>query len=202
MHEAALTAVDLDKGERVLAPSDDHQQSRRPAAVFKREQGVVSTVSELQLYGSGGFLFVTGEDALFSATTFRYRPPRGRLRWSLLRLVSSGHTYPSLSFRWSPWDPGGYLRAGPAQGGCPPYLQESKIKNCSLFKINRDVKGLFLGFRFASSGVIVSVIVRLQLEDELHVQVGCSVRGVKGLLGLSPLGLISRLLRGQVNLSI
>ena len=29
-----------------------------------------------------------------------------------------------------------------------------------------------------------------------------SVRGVKGLLGLSPLGLISRLLRGQVNLSI
>jgi len=28
------------------------------------------------------------------------------------------------------------------------------------------------------------------------------VRGVKGLLGLSPLGLISRLLRGQVYLSI
>ena len=27
-----------------------------------------------------------------------------------------------------------------------------------------------------------------------------SVRGVKGLLGLSPLGLVSRLLRGQVNL--
>jgi hypothetical protein len=40
----------------------------------------------------------------------------------------------------------------------------------------------------------------LQLEDELHVQVGCSVRRVKGLLGLSPLGLISRLLRGQVRL--
>ena len=40
-----------------------------------REQGVVSTVTELQLYGSGGFLFVTGADALFSATTFRYRPP-------------------------------------------------------------------------------------------------------------------------------
>ena len=96
----------------------------------------------------------------------------------------------------------GYLRAGPAQGGCPPYLQESKIKNGSLFKISRDVKGLFLGFWFASSEVIVSVIVRLHLEDELHVQVGCSVRGVKGLLGLSPLGFISRLLRGQVNLSI
>jgi hypothetical protein len=41
----------------------------------------------------------------------------------------------------------------------------------------------------------------LQLEDELHVQVGCSVRGVKGLLGLSPLGLISCLLRGQVSLA-
>jgi hypothetical protein len=40
------------------------------------------------------------------------------------------------------------------------------------------------------------VIVKSQLENELHVQVGCSVR--KGLLVLSPLGLISRLLRGQV----
>jgi hypothetical protein len=49
-----------------------------------------------------------------------------------------------------------------------------------------------------SSGVIVSDIVKLQLEDELHVQVGCSVRRVKGVLSLSPLGLISRSLRGQV----
>jgi hypothetical protein len=47
----------------------------------------------------------------------------------------------------------------------------------------------------------VSSQVRLQLEDELHVQVGCSVRRVNGLLGLSPLGLISRLLRGQVKTS-
>ena len=68
--------------------------------------------------------------------------------------------------------------------------------------MSRDVKGLFLGVRFASSGVIIRVIVRLQLEDELHVRVGSSVRGVKGLLGLNPLGLISRLLRSQVNLSI
>ena len=44
-----------------------------------------------------------------------------------------------------PWDPGGYIHAGPAHGGCPPYLQESKIKSRSLFKISRDVKGLFLG---------------------------------------------------------
>jgi hypothetical protein len=57
---------------------------------------------------------------------------------------------------------------------------------------------LFLGVRFVSSGVIVSVIVKLQLENELHVQVGCSVRRVNGLLGLSPLGLIYPLLRGQV----
>ena len=90
-----------------------------------------------------------------------------------------------------------HIRTDPARGRCPPYLQESsKIKSHSLFKISRDVKGLFLGVRFASSGVIVSVIVRLQLEDKLHVQVGCSVRGVKGLLGLSPLEFISRLLRG------
>ena len=63
-------------------------------------------------------------------------------------------------------------------------------------KISRDVKGLFLGVTFVSCRVIVSVVVKLQLEDELHVQVGCSVRRLKGLLGLSPLGLISRLLRG------
>ena len=137
-----------------------------------------------------------------SATAFRYRPPRGRLRWSQFQLIPGGRTRAPLSFRWSPWDPGGDIRADPARGGCPPYLQESKIKSRNLFKISRDVKGLFLGVRFASSGVIVSVIVRLQLEDKLHVQVGCSARGVKGLLGLSPLGFISRLLRGQVNLSI
>jgi len=207
MQEAALTAIDLgnwgrDLGKwgRDLAPSDGHQRSCQLAAVFTRMH-----ISELQFYSSdrgGAFLFDIGGGTLPGAITFRHRPPRGRLRWSLSRLISGGRTCPPLSFRWSPWDPGGYLRAGPAQGGCPPYLQESKIKNYSLFKISRDVKGLFLSFRFASSGVIVSVIIRLQLEDELHVQVGCSVRGVKGLLGLSPLGLISRLLRGQVNLSI
>ena len=207
MQEAALTAIDLgnwgsDLGKwgRDLVPSEGHQRSRQLAAVFKRALG-----SELQFYSSGrggGFLFVIGGDAVRSATAFRYRPPRGRLRWSQSRLIPGGRTRAPLSFRWSPWDPGGDIRADPARGGCPPYLQESKIKSRSLFKISRDVKGLFLGVRFASSGVIVSVIVRLQLEDKLHVQVGCSVRGVKGLLGLSPLGLISRLLRGQVNLSI
>ena len=196
MHEAALTAVDLGKRGRVRALPNGHQQSRRSAAVYMREQGVVSAVGDLQLCGSGGrgggFLFVSGGDALPSATAFRYRPPRGRLRWSQSRLIPGGRTRAPLSFRWSPWDPGGDIRADPARGGCPPYLQESKIKSRSLFKISRDVKWLFLGVRFASS----RIIVRLQLEDELYVQVGCSVRGVKGLLGLNPLGLISRLLRG------
>ena len=64
-----------------------------------------------------------------------------------------------------------------------PVQEATIIKSPSLFqvennKISRDVKGLFLGVRFISSR---SVIIRLQLEDELHVQVGCSVRGVKGL---------------------
>ena len=76
-----------------------------------------------------------------------------------------------------------------------------KNKESSLFEISRDVKGLFLGVQFVSSEAIISIIVRSQLEDELHVRVGSSVRGVKGLLSLSPLGLISRLLRSQVNLS-
>jgi len=183
MQEAALTAIDLgnwgrDLGKwgRDLVPSEGHQRSRQLAVVFKRALG-----SELQFYSSdkgGAFLLVIGGGTSPSAITFRHRPPRGRLRWSLLRLISGGDICPPLSFRWSPWDPGGYLRAGPAQGGCPPYLQESKIKNCSLFKISRDVKGLFLGVRFISSRII-SVIIRLQLEDELHVQVGCSVRGVR-----------------------
>jgi len=195
MHEVALTTVDLGKGGRVHVPSDGHQQSRRFATIFTREQSVVSAVGvgNLQLYGSngsgGGSLFVVGGDALPSSTAFRYRPPRGRLRWTRSQLIPGGRTRAPLSFRWSPWDPGGDIRTDPARGRCSPYLQESsKIKSHSLFKISRDVKDLFLGVRFASSGVIVSVIVRLQLENELHVQVGCSVRGVKGLLGLSPLG--------------
>jgi hypothetical protein len=52
---------------------------------------------------------------------------------------------------------------------------ESKIKRPSPFqvennKISRDVKDLFLCVRFVSSRAIVK-LVRLQLEDELHVQV-------------------------------
>ena len=173
MKEVALTAIDLgnwgrDLGKRGrdLVPSEGHRRSRQLAAVFKRALG-----SELQFYSSGrggGFLFVIGGDAVPSATAFRYRPPRGRLRWSQSRLIPGGRTRAPLSFRWSPWDLGGDIRADPARGGCPPYLQESKIKSRSLFKISRDVKGLLLGVRFASG----RVIVRLQLEDELHLQWG------------------------------
>jgi hypothetical protein len=107
--------------------------------------------------------FVSGGDALPSATAFRHRSPRGRLCWSLSRLIPGGYTRAPLSFWWAPWDPGGYTRAGPS----------------------------FLGVRFMSS----RVIVKLQLENKLHAQVRYSVRRVKGLLGPSPLGLISRLLR-------
>jgi hypothetical protein len=140
---------------------------------------------------------VIGGSALPSAARFRHRPPRGRLRWSLLRPLPGGHTQARISSRWSPWDPGGW---------CPPYVQGLKLKSPNLFlvennKTSRDVKSLFLGVMFVSCGVILSVVVKLQLEDELHVQVGCSVRRVKDLLGLSPLGLISRLLRGQVSLA-
>ena len=134
MHEATLAAVDLSIGERDLAWSvdlawsDGHQQPRQPAVVFRRKHGVFSVGGELQLCGTGdmgaAFLLVTGGDALPSAIAFRRRPPRARLRWLLLPLILGGHTRAPLSFRWSPWDPGGYTRAGPASGGCPPYLQE------------------------------------------------------------------------------
>ena len=205
MHEAALTAIDLGKGGHDLAPSNGQQQPRRPVAVSRREHGAVPAGGALQFYGSddrrSALLFVTGGDALPSAAAFRCRPPRGRLRWSLLRLIPDSRTRATLSFRWSPWDPGGYTslsstrRVSAASSGV-------KNKESSLFEISRDVKGLFLGVQFVSSEAIVSIIVRSQLEDELHVRVGSSVRGVKGLLGLSPLGLISRLFRSQVNLSI
>jgi hypothetical protein len=135
---------------------------------------------------------VIGGSALPSAARFRHRPPRGRLRWSLLRPLPGGHTQARISSRWSPWDPGGW---------CPPYVQGLKLFLVENNKTSRDVKSLFLGVMFVSCGVILSVVVKLQLEDELHVQVGCSVRRVKDLLGLSPLGLISRLLRGQVSLA-
>ena len=127
MHEGALMAINLGKGERILAPSDGHQQSRRSAAVFMREQGVASAIGELQLCGSddrgGDFLFVTtGGYALSSATVFCYRTPQGHLRWSQSRLIPGGRIRASLSFRWSPWDPDGDMRADPARRGCPPYL--------------------------------------------------------------------------------
>ena len=172
MHEAALTAIDLGKGGHDLAPSNGQQQPRRPVAVSRREHGAVPAGGALQFYGSddrrSALLFVTGGDALPSAAAFRCRPPRGRLRWSLLRLIPDSRTRATLSFRWSPWDPGGYTslsstrRVSAASSGV-------KNKESSLFEISRDVKGLFLGVQFVSSEAIVSIIVRSQLEDELHV---------------------------------
>jgi hypothetical protein len=93
MHEATLAMVDHSSAERDLAPWDSHQQPRRPAAVFRREHSIFPTGSDLQLCGSDGRgvapLLVTGGDALPSATAFRHRPPRGRLRRSLSRLIPS-----------------------------------------------------------------------------------------------------------------
>ena len=50
-------------------------------------------------------------------------------------------------------------------------------------------------------------VVQIFFKNGLAIQIQAKilkhgVRGVKGLLGRSPLGFISRLLRGQVNLSI
>jgi hypothetical protein len=88
MLEAALVAVDLDAWGHDLVLSDDHQQPRRPA-VSKHKHSACPAGDKLQLYGSGSregaLLLVIDEGALPSATTFRYRLPRGRLRWLLLR---------------------------------------------------------------------------------------------------------------------
>ena len=128
MLEAALVTVDLGTRGRDLTLSDSHQQRHR-VAIFKCEHGTGPTGDELQLYGSGGkegTPLVNDKGALFSATTFRYRPPRGRLRWLLLRPIPSAHPCAPLSCRWRPWDPGGCTRASPMRGGCSPYLKGSK----------------------------------------------------------------------------
>jgi hypothetical protein len=118
MLEAALVTVDLGTRGRDLTLSDGHQQWHQ-AAISKCEHDTCPAGDELQLYGSGGregTHLVINKDALFSATTFRYRPPRGRLRWLLLRPIPDAHPCAPLSCRWRPWDPGGCTRA------CPPYL--------------------------------------------------------------------------------
>jgi hypothetical protein len=128
MLEAALVTVDLGTRGRDLALSDGYQQRLR-AAISKCEHGTCPAGDELQLYGSGGkegTPLVIGKGALFSATTFRYRPPRGRLCWLLLRPIPGVRPCAPLSSRWRPWDPGGCTRASPMRGGCPPYLMGSK----------------------------------------------------------------------------
>jgi hypothetical protein len=128
MLETALVTVDLGSRGRDLTLSDDHQQ-RHQTTISKCEHGTCPAGDKLQLYdigGSEGTPLVIGKGALFSATTFRYRPPRGRLRWLLLRLIPGACPCAPLLSRWRPWDPGGCTRASPMRGGCPPYLMGSK----------------------------------------------------------------------------
>jgi hypothetical protein len=144
MLEAALVTVDLSTRGRDLAMSAGHQQQHR-GTISKCEHGTCSVGDKLQLYGSSGWEgtpLVIGKGALFSATTFRYRPPRGRLRWLLLRPIPGAHPCAPLSSRWRPWDPGGCTRASPMCGGCPPYFMGSKKIQIQNNKISRDVKGL------------------------------------------------------------
>jgi hypothetical protein len=77
MLEAALVMVYLGTRGHDLALSADHQQRHR-VTISKCEHGTCPTGDELQLYGSGGWEgtpLVIGKGTLFSATTFRYRPP-------------------------------------------------------------------------------------------------------------------------------
>jgi hypothetical protein len=124
MLEAALVTVDLGTRGRDLALSVGHQQ-RPGAAISKCEHGMCPIGDELQLYGSVGredTPLVIGKGALFSATAFRYRPPRGCLRWLLLRPIPGAHPCAPLSSRCCPWDPDGCTRASPMHGTCSPYL--------------------------------------------------------------------------------
>jgi hypothetical protein len=117
--QPSFVTVELGTRGRDLALSNDHQQRRR-ASVSKCEHGVCPAVDELQLYGSDGVEgkhLAIGKGALLSVTTFRYRPPRECLRWSLLRPTPGGHPCAPLSSRWRPWDLGGCTRASPSAKG-------------------------------------------------------------------------------------
>jgi hypothetical protein len=144
MLEAALVTVDLGTRGRNLALSVGHQQRHR-ATISKCEHSTCPAGDELQLYDSGGregTPLVIGKGALFSATIFRYWPPRGCLRWLLLRPIPGARLCAPLSSRWRPWDPGGCTRATPRRRGCPLYLMGSKKIQIRNNKISRDVKGL------------------------------------------------------------
>jgi hypothetical protein len=128
MLKAALVTVDLGTRRRDLALSVGHQQRHR-TTISKCEHGTCSTGDELQLYGSDGWKctpLVIGKGALFSATTFHYRAPRGRLRWLLLRPIPGVRVCAPLSSRWHPWDTGGCTRASPMHGVCLSYLMGVK----------------------------------------------------------------------------
>jgi hypothetical protein len=62
--------------------------------VSKGAHGVFLVDGVLQLCGDGGrggvFLLVASGDALPSASAFRLRPPRRRLRWFSSRLLPGG----------------------------------------------------------------------------------------------------------------
>jgi hypothetical protein len=84
-----MVTVDRGTRGRDLTLLVGHQQ-RHQAAMSKCEHGTCLVGDELQLYDNGsreGTPLVIGKGTLFSATTFRYRPPRGRLRALLLRPI-------------------------------------------------------------------------------------------------------------------
>jgi hypothetical protein len=127
MLEVALVTVDLGTWGRDLALSTGHQQ-RHQTTISKCEHGTCPAGDKLQLYdsdGREGTPLIIDKSALFSATIFRYRPPRGRLRWLLLRHIPGARPCAPLSSRWHPWDPGGCTRASLMRGGCPPYHMRS-----------------------------------------------------------------------------
>jgi hypothetical protein len=147
--EAALAAVAFDAEGCDLDSLDG--QLCRSADVSKGAHGVFPVDGVLQLCGDGGrggvFLLVASGDALPSASAFHLRPPQGRLHWSSSRLLLGGCAPTPLSFRWSPWDPGGRTHATWSCESCLP-SGSCTIKSRSLFQIknnqiSRDVKGLF-----------------------------------------------------------
>jgi hypothetical protein len=124
--EAALAAVTFafDAEGWDVDSLDGYQQLCLSAAMSKGVHGVFPADDVLQLCGDGGrggvFLLVTSRDALPSASALRLRQPRGHLRWYSSRLLPGGCAPAPLSFRWSPWDPGGRTHATSSCRWCLP----------------------------------------------------------------------------------
>jgi hypothetical protein len=73
--------------------------------VMEIGRGIATSGGELSFYSAGIWghgCVAIHRRTLISAAVLQHRPPRGRLRWSLSRLIPGGYTRTPFSFWWAP----------------------------------------------------------------------------------------------------